>query len=342
MPSRSPELPTSVLTSPGLAFAVADNNSPHPEQKSIQLEPHPLLLLPPGPVLLLLSSGLPLDANETLSAVSKASTPTETFEERHAHLRPRIERMIRHRWYDEFDAYELDNLIQAGIVHLWQAYCRNPDLYNAAGDGYWFATAKHGARNELCHEYRQRYRRRGSSASATQTTVEVVVSSTALLEAFATTQDLNDVDEALLSSDTIYSSETDEIRDADLRIDIPSLEATIYSGTNPQDHPMITQILGFMREGLTKAQMAERAGVKVSTIRVIIRRMQQACGASQEAKQNRKRPGDSLDAKIRVYRDKGLGGPEIARLIGTDWTFVYRRLHAMNLMENAAKGDKAH
>ena len=71
------------------------------------------------------------------------------FVDRLGTLRFRIERMIRNRWWDDFDAYELDNLIQAGIVHLWRAYCKHPDTYTAAGDGYWFATAKRGARNEI-------------------------------------------------------------------------------------------------------------------------------------------------------------------------------------------------
>src|SRR5258708_13170337 len=64
-------------------------------------------------------------------------------------LRFRIERMIKNRWYDEFDAYELDNLIQAGMVHLWRAYCKNPDKYSAAADSYRDATPKHVPPHEL-------------------------------------------------------------------------------------------------------------------------------------------------------------------------------------------------
>ncbi len=261
--------------------------------------------------------------------VSNEYTP---FVSRLETLRFRIERMIRNRWYDDFDPYELDNLIQAGIVHLWRAYCKHPDTYAAAGDGYWFATAKRGARNEIAREYHQRYRRVGSAASANRTTAEVVVSAGDLIATTALADDLDERDEAELSSDTVYSSETDEIQEADLRIDIPCLEATIFAGTDPADHPMITRILRYMREGLTKTQMAERSGVNVATIKCTIRRIQQACGARQEAKRNWKKPGDRFDARIRVYRERGLGGPEIARLIGTDWKFVYSRLHTMQLM----------
>jgi DNA-directed RNA polymerase specialized sigma24 family protein len=247
-------------------------------------------------------------------------------------LRFRIERIIISRWYDDFDAFELGNLIQAGIVHLWRAYCKKPDTYTAAGDGYWFATAKRGAYHEIIREYRQRYRQQGSGKSSTRKNIEVVVSAGDLLATHALNEVCDDLDETALSTETVYGNETEEIQDADRRIDIPCLEETIYAGTNPQDHPMIAKILRYMREGLTIQQMAKRAGVKVATIRCTIRRMQQACGAAQEAKHNRKRPGDSLDGEIRTYREQGLGGPEIARLIGTDHKFVYRRLHAMQLM----------
>jgi hypothetical protein len=247
-------------------------------------------------------------------------------------LRFRIERLIKNRWYDDFDAYELDNLIQAGIIHLWRAYCKNPDTYTSAGDGYWYATAKRGAYYEILREYRQRYRQQGSGSWSTRANVEVVVSAGDLLAAHALNGVCDDLDETALSGDTVYGSETEEIQEADRCIDIPCLEETIYAGTDKQDHPMIAKILGYMREGLTQQQMAKRAKVKVATIRCTIRRMQQACGAAQEAKHNRQRPGDSFDAKIRAYREQGLGGTEIARLIGTDHKFVYRRLHTMQLM----------
>ncbi len=246
-------------------------------------------------------------------------------------LRFRIERMIWNRWWDDFDAYELDNLVQAGIVHLWRAYCKHPEEYEAAGDGYWFATAKRGARNEIAREFHQRYRRVGSSSSANRTTAEVVVSAGDLLAA-DTFEDSDERDEAELSLETVYGSETEEIQEVDERIDIPCLEEVIYSRTDPADHPLITKILQYMREGLTKTEMAKREGVKVGTIKCMIRRIQQACGARQEAKKNWEKPGDRFDAKIRLYRERGLGGPEIARLIGTDWKFVYSRLHALKLM----------
>lgn len=254
------------------------------------------------------------------------------FVDRLGTLRPRIERMIRNRWWDDFDAYEVDNLIQAGMVHLWRAYCKHPDTYEEAGDGYWFATAKRGARNEIAREFHQRYRRVGTSSSANRTTKEVVVSAGDLLAADLLEDDCDERDETQLSIDTVYSSETEEIQEADQRLDIPCLEETIFAGTDPSDHPLIKKILGYMREGITKTEMARRAGVNVATIKCTIRRIQQACGARAEAKKNWKKPGDRFDDKIRVYRERGLGGPEIARLIGTDWKFVYSRLHTMKLM----------
>src|SRR5512135_894049 len=140
-------------------------------------------------------------------------------------LRFRIERMIVNRWFDDFDAYELDNLIQAGMVHLWRAYCKHPETYEAAGDGYWFATAKRGARNEIAREYHQRYRRVGSSRTPERKTlVEVVVNGDDLLSAAPPDDDLEERDPAELSGDTVYGSETDEIQEVDLRIDIPCLE----------------------------------------------------------------------------------------------------------------------
>ncbi len=254
------------------------------------------------------------------------------FVDRLGTLRFRIERMIVNRWYDDFDAYELDNLIQAGMVHLWRAYCKHPETYEAAGDGYWFATAKRGARNEIAREFHQRYRRVGKSSSPDRTTKEVVVNAGDLLATDLLEDDCDDCDEAELSIDTVYSSETEEIHEVDERIDIPCLEGTIFAGTDPSDHPLITKILGYMREGISKTEMARREGVNVATIKCTIRRIQQACGARQEAKKNWKKPGDRFDSKIRMYREKGLGGPEIARLIGTDWKFVYSSLHAMKLM----------
>jgi hypothetical protein len=247
-------------------------------------------------------------------------------------LRFRIERMIRNRWWDDFDAYELDNLVQAGIVHLWRAYCKHPETYEAAGDGYWFATAKRGARNEIAREFHQRYRRAGTGLSANRTTKEVVISAGDLLAGDIFEDDHDERDETTLSIDTVYGSETEEIQDADRRIDIPCLEEEIYVGTDPSDHPMIAKILGYMRAGLTKTEMANREGVNVGTIKCMIRRIQQACGARADAKKNWQKPGDRFDGKIRMYRQRGLGGPEIARLIGTDWKFVYSRLHAMQLM----------
>ncbi len=246
-------------------------------------------------------------------------------------LRYRIERIIINRYYDEFDAYELDNLVQAGMVHLWEAYRKHPEMFDAKGDGYWYATAKRGAFYEIVRDHRRRFRQEVVGSGGSRRKVEVVVSSGDLL-ARSDCDDCGELDEAVLSGETVFGSETEEIQEADRRIDIPCLEATIFAGTNPKDHPMITKILGYMREGLTMTEMAKCAGVNVDTIRCTIRRMRQACGAAQEANKNRKRPGASLDGRIRALREKGLSGPEIARRVGTEFAFVYRRLHTMRMM----------
>jgi DNA-directed RNA polymerase specialized sigma24 family protein len=327
----------------------------------------PFLLLTAGPVLRLLSAGslsqpaveqvVPpltieapridhspvLQTNADVACLWSPAPPAEAeishpgatdprFLERLTALRPRIESLIRRRWYDDFDTYELDNLVQAGLIRLWKAYTRDPERLNAAGDPYWYVIAKTGARHELSREYRQRFRRQRTGDGTQCRFVEMVLNTDDLLAAKATAEHVTEWDETSLSHDTVYARETDDIQTADRRIDIPRLERLIFSGTNPVDHPLIRTILGFMREGMTKQEMAVHAGVNVATIRCAIRRMQQACGAAPEVHQNQKRPGASLDGKIRSLRERGLGGPAIARLIGMDWTFVYRRLRLMKLM----------
>ncbi|MCC6974698.1 MAG: hypothetical protein IT322_11895 [Anaerolineae bacterium] len=303
--------------------------------------PPPVLLLGAGEKALepsshpsLQKSGVVFSATHMVQPAQAAElTQEETpFTQRLTRLWCRIERLIIKKWYDQFDTYELDNLVQAGIVHLWQAYSRAPEIFDEGGDAYWYQTAKCGAHHEVIREYRQRYRQQGSGTYHERRNVEVVVSAGDLLAARSVLDDTDELDESVLSSDTIYHHDTEEIQGTDRRLDVPRLEAMIYSGTHPSDHPMITSVLGYMREGLTKREMAKRAGVKVATIRCTIRRMQQACGAAQEAKVNRKRPGNSLDEKIRAYREQGLSGTEIARLIGTDFMHVYRRLHALQML----------
>ena len=126
-------------------------------------------------------------------------------------------------------------------------------------------------------------------------------------------------------------SDTPQILAADRRIDSDLLIKKVLSGTSAEDHPMINSILRFMSDGLTLQEMAQRKNVKVATIRVTIRRIQQAAGVFREAKANRQRPGATLDERIRELRRAGLGGPAIARLIGMHFKFVYRRLKLMGI-----------
>jgi hypothetical protein len=313
----------------------ASNPVPFTTQERTQ-PPEPLLLTA-GSIFLLLSAEVsphdcPLPLHTGYDPPTHDRDQDERFTQRLSGVRSRIERLITRRWYGDFDAYELDNLIQAGLVYLWNAYRRDPNKLDGTTDAYWCAIAKRGAYYEIAHEYSQRYRKQGSSRHGKRTLVETVLSTGDLLAARMAQEGSSELDETSLSSETCYTHDTAEIQEADQRIDIPRLERLIFQGTHPTDHPIMRQILGYMREGLTKTEMAECAGVKVATIRCTIRRMQQACGAAQEAKKNRQKPGASLDERICTYRKQGLGGTEIARLIGRDWTFVYRRLHIMQLM----------
>ncbi|MBX3084741.1 MAG: hypothetical protein KF716_24110 [Anaerolineae bacterium] len=66
----------------------------------------------------------------------------------------------------------------------------------------------------------------------------------------------------------------------------------------------------------------------------MVRRIRQACGASTAAKENNqhRHHGTSKDDQIGNLFTRGLNGPEISRLIGTDHSFVYRRLRALKLI----------
>lgn len=293
--------------------------------------PTPRALLA-APILLLLGAGAltevpPARISDTLNS---DLVPDETyFTERLEKLSGRIRWRIEKRWRDEFDVFELDNLVQAAIVHLWKGFRKNPRLFSEKNDTFWFAVAKQGAFQEITHEHRTRFRRKGKRGSSQKEKVQMVVNSDDILAAMAQRTDIEELDEALLSSDTIYRSDTPQILAADRRIDSVILIKQILSGTNPQDHPMITSIIEFMRQGLTQMEIARHKNVKVATIRVTIRRIQQAAGVFQTAKENRKRPRTSLDDRIRELRSQGLPGPAIGRLIGMTPSFVYSRLKEM-------------
>ncbi len=311
-----------------------------------------LLLAAPAPRLLLAvgSSGLEPAHLEPLTprsgiiftapsaeAVPAAETPAEppdAFTRRLDGLWFRLEQIIRGRWAGEVDTYELDNLVQAGLVHLWEAYTREPEKFEARGDGYWYAAAKYGAKRERFREFRQRFKQQGTGSSRQRRHVEVVVSAG---DALATRRaadraEQDEPDETLLDTATIYSHDTAAICAADRRIDVPLLERRIYAGTHPVDHPLIDRILGYMREGRSVLEMARLEQVPPATIRCTIRRIRQACGAAQSAKANKRRDyGDSKDAHIRELWQRGCRGPEIARLTGTGNRFVYGRLRAMAL-----------
>ncbi len=294
--------------------------------------PHPLLLLPPGsavPVPLLAEPTIPSPQEQPDTA-----SPTTRFLERLAALQPRIAQLIIHHWYDEFDAYERDNLVQAGIVHLWRAYLREPAKFDSAGDGLWFGVAKQGARHEINREYRRRFRQRGSGARRDRQIVETVFSAGDLLARMAYKfQGKDEPDETLLDCTTVYSHDTAAIQHVDRRLYVAHLEHLIYSGTDPSDHPRIRRILGYMREGCSIADMVRQEDLARSTIQRTITRIREACGAVQSAQANKRRDyGDSKDQHIRELREQGHSGPEIARLTGTGDKFVYTRLRAMKLI----------
>lgn len=261
------------------------------------------------------------------------------FLTRFEQLRPRIEQLIKGRWGSELDAFETDNLIQAAFVHLWEGYTRRPNVFDERGDGYWYAAAKQGAFNEFVGEFRQRYRQQGSGAKSNRKNVEVLVSAGDILAArsqtiYSIAVEADEPDETVLTRDTAFTRELHSYQEVDNRIDLERLIRAIYQGTAPKDHPLISQILDWMQDGLSLNEMARTAGVKVATIKCAVRRIRQACGAVQSAKDNKRNGyGDTKDEHIRKLFARGVKAPEIARLIGSNHKFVYSRLHALNLME---------
>ena len=334
----------------------------HPLQSLDIRQPPPFLLLAAGPIFLLLSDGIPesqhpastittsepdikhiegiCSEQDGVSSLTPEQPPQSVYDaqqeavfvERLTRLRSRIHQLIGNTWFGEYDAYEQDNLVQAGIIYLWRAYRCNPAKLDAKGDAYWYAIAKCGAKYEVVREFRQRFRQKGRGAPNERQKIEVVLSAGDLLAAKTLHGEEGDLDETSLSCDTQYTHDTEVIRESDCRMDIPTLEHQIFTGTDPVDHPLIRQILGYMRDGLSQNQMADCLGVKSATIRCTVRRMRQACGALQKSKENQKHPGNSLDEKIRTLRSQGVSGPDIGRRIDMNASFVYRRLRAMNIV----------
>lgn len=276
--------------------------------------------LPAPPTFPLLGSG----------EIQAVQPDNEYFVARLKSVKPRLEAYVYRRWYEEFDVFERDNLIQVALVYLWQAFQREAHALTLKNDYYWLGIAKRGALYEISREHRTRFRRQGKRGTRLEKQ-PIVVSVEDELERRYPEGKSEELDPALLSGDSTYQSDTQQIIAADRRLDCAILVQQILTGTSEVDRPLIQSVLGFMREGLTQQEMARRKNVKVSTIRVTIRRIQQAAGAFQQAKENRKRPGISFDKRIQELRSRGLGGPAIARLIGMHPKFVYRRLEYIEI-----------
>jgi DNA-directed RNA polymerase specialized sigma24 family protein len=193
-----------------------------------------------------------------------------TFLCRFERLQPRIDQIIRARWGNELDPYETDNLIQAAYIHLWMGYERQPEKFDIYGDGFWYATAKRGASNEFIQEFRQRYRQQGTGSSKNRQNIEVVVNSSDLLASLHlgssnSSSEADNIDETFLQQDIIYAHDATSFQEVETRLDVEQLVRTVYHGTATQDHPRITRILDWMKEGCSFAEMARREGVKQGT-----------------------------------------------------------------------------
>lgn len=351
-------LPFSAFISPPMIRPVDMPSRPQnpvvsqpPSKEYLNLQKDEPLLLAAGPILFLLSTGLPTADKEV--SVEQAPPLTEEnptctletsslgFTARLEQVRPRIASAVYARWRGDFDVYELDNLIQAGLVGLWRAYERDKTKLEKAGDSYWYSIAKRGAYQEVCREHAQRVRRKGGGSSKQRQRVEVVINAQDILaqqHCNSDSDDTDEEDETLLLGDTFYRRETEEIRHIHTRLEVARLEHLIYTGTHESDHPLIGRILGYMREGLTQTEMAQIEGVRVATIQCTIRRMRQACGAAATVSVNHQQGRQQLDARIRTLREQKRSGTEIARLVGMSTEFVYRRLRQMNLVGRAGSG----
>lgn len=255
---------------------------------------------------------------------------TSKFQCRFFQLQPRIEQLIQRRWRHDVDVFELDNLIQAGFVRVWLGYLRNPEEFWSHGDGYWYAAAKRGARDEFLREFRQRYRQKGSGHAQPRQYIETVCNAGDLLASRYPDETDGDIDETTLSHE-IMARDTEQYLEVDRRIEIAQLLAQIYRGTDPRDHPIISRIIAWMSEGLSFSEMASEEGVKTATIRCMVRRIRQACGALQSTKANKRNGyGSTKDKRILSLFRKGIKVPQIARLVGSDHKFVYRRLRSLN------------